>query len=241
MDRHIWRALERKIGMTRNHFEQLLQSLQDEILVLGSMVRESITAAVKALQFRDLDAAKRLIAYDRLINAKKYQIEEDCLTLIATQQPAARDLRLLAAVLELSTELERMGDYAKGISKIAIYIGLEPRIKPPIELAQMCDQAMDMLARALEAFVNQDIETARLIPREDDELDALYNKVNRELISQIMADSTKIDHANYLLWAAHNLERSGDRITNICERVLYTVTGEFMEFDANEFSYSGLS
>jgi phosphate transport system protein len=227
--------------MTRNHFVQELGRLQDEILLLGSMVSESISAAVRALQEKDLQVANRLIAYDRTINAKKYQIEDDCLTVIATQQPAARDLRLLAAVLEISTELERMGDYAKGISRITIYIGPEPRIKPPVEFVQMCDLAMDMLKRALNAFVDQDEEAARSIPREDDRIDALYNRVNHDLINNMIADPTKTDHANYLSWAAHNLERSGDRVTNICERVLYTVTGEFMEFDATEPLYSGVN
>jgi phosphate transport system protein len=227
--------------MVRTLFDRELQRLQDDILLLGSMVRQALSDAVNALCQRDQEAAKRIVAGDREINRRRYKIEDDCLSLIAMQQPAARDLRLLAAILEISTELERIGDYAKGISKINLMMGAEPIVKPLPEIPQMCDLVLDVLARALDAFVNDDVETARRIPLEDDKLDNLYNTVNRTLLDLIVENPTVTDHANYLSWVAHNLERAGDRVTNICERIIYTVTGEFVEFDGQEPQMSGLN
>jgi phosphate transport system protein len=216
-----------------------MEKLQDDVLVLGSMVRQAILESVDALRARDHEAARRIIASDRQINAHKYELEKDCLTLIATQQPMARDLRFLAAVLDISTELERMGDYAKGISKINLYLGHEPMVRPLGEIPRMAEKGMDMLQRALDAFVSHDVDAARAIPLEDDEIDVLYNKLNRELIELIIKNPDVIDRANYLSWVAHNLERAADRVTNICERVIYTVTGDLVEFDAEEPFLSG--
>ena len=227
--------------MARIVFTRELQRLQDEILLLGSMVRQALAEAVAALVVRDLKTAKRVIAGDRDINQRRFTIEDDCLSLIAMHQPAAKDLRLLAAILEISTELERIGDYAKGISKINLMMGPEPFVKPLIDIPRMCDKVLDMLARSLDAFVSQDIEAARAIPLEDDELDDLYNTINHHLITLILKDSEAIDSANYLSWVAHNLERAGDRVTNICERTVYTVTGEYVEFDGQEPQLSGLN
>jgi phosphate transport system protein len=218
--------------MIRQTFEQELQHLQDEMLVLGSMVEHALIESVEILKRRDRDGARRLIAGDRLINKKRFEIEADALTLIATQQPMAGDLRTLAAVLEIVTELERMGDYAKGIARINLMMGEEPLIKPLIDIPRMAEKAREMLHRSLDAFVRRDVALARAIPAEDDEVDALYNQVYRELLTFILADPRTIDQANYLLWAAHNLERTADRVTNICERVVFTVTGEMMEMDA---------
>ncbi len=225
--------------MARTHFVRELQRLQDEVLLLGSMVRQALVESVQALRSRDHAAAKRIIAYDREINAKRYAIEDAALSLLATQQPMAGDLRLLAAILELATELERMGDYAKGISRINLMMGHEPLVKPLVEIPQMCDKVADMLRRALDAFIAQDLEAAKTIPLEDDVIDAWYNTINRELIDVVTKNPSLIDRANYLSWVAHNLERAGDRVTNICERVIYTVTGELIEFDAEEPLFSG--
>ena len=209
--------------------------------MLGSMVRQALADAVTALAKRDLDAARGIVSGDREINSRRFRIEDDCLSLIAMQQPIARDLRLLAAMLEISTELERIGDYAKGISKISLMIGSEPLIKPLIEIPQMCERVLSMLERSLDAFVNYDAQAARAIPLEDDAIDDLYNMVNRQLLDLINKDPAVIDQANYLSWVAHNLERAGDRVTNVCERVVYTVTGEFVEFDGEESLMSGIS
>lgn len=221
--------------MTRETFDRELQRLQDEVLVLGSLVEKAIVESVDLLKRRDTDASRRLIREDRrLINEKRYAIESDALTLIATQQPMAGDLRVIAAVIEIAHELERMGDYAKGIAKINVMMGGEPLVKPLIDIPLMAEKARDMLHRALEAFVRRDVELARAIPKEDDEVDALYNQVYRELLTLMMQNPRDIDRATYLLWVAHNLERTADRVANICERVIFTVTGELVEMDVDE-------
>jgi phosphate transport system protein len=220
--------------MPRETFDRELQRLQDEMLTLGSMVENALIESVEILKRRDMEGSRRLIAQDRVINEKRFAIEADTLVLIATQQPMASDLRILAAILVLATELERIGDYAKGIARINLMIGEGPLIKPLIDVPRMAEKARDMLHRALEAFIRQDTALARAIPAEDQEMDALYNQVYRELMTFIMSDPRNIDQANYLLWVAHNLERAADRVTNICERVVFTVTGEMMEMDVED-------
>ncbi len=215
--------------MVRKAFENELQELKNEILVLGSMVEQAVFASIEALKKRDLEAARRIYDDDRKINEKRFEIEDRCMVVIATQQPMARDLRLLASILEITTELERMGDYAKGIATINIRMGDQPLLKPLIDLPRMAEKACDMLHRALIAFVNEDAETARAIPPEDDEVDALYLQVYRELITYILQDPRNIERANMLLWAAHNMERLADRVTNICERTVFVATGEMKE------------
>lgn len=223
--------------MLRQTFEDELQHLQDEVLMLGSMVEDALTDSVECLRKRDMERSRQLIANDRLINEKRFAIEADTLTLIATQQPIAGDLRVLASVLEIAAELERMGDYAKGIANINLMIGEEPLLKPLVDIPRMAEKARDMLHRALEAFIQRDVELAQAIPAEDDEVDALYNQVYRELASYILSNPRNIEQANYLLWAAHNLERTADRVTNICERVVFTVTGQMAEISSGGSGY----
>ena len=153
---------------TRGTLEKKIQMLQDEILVLGSMVENAILAAVNALQKRDIEASKRIYASDQQINDRRFKLENECITLIATQQPMARDIRILAAVLEVLTELERMGDYAKGIARINILVGKETRLKPLVEFPEMAEITVDMLHRALLAFVEADEEAACQIPTDDE-------------------------------------------------------------------------
>ena len=217
--------------MIRTGFEQSLKRLHDEVLVLGSMVEEALTSSVTLLKDRDTQGAERLIAYDQRVNEKRFEIEEETLTLIATQQPVASDMRTLAAILEIVTELERIGDYAKGIAKINLMIGPGPLIKPLVDVPRMVDKNIEMLNRALDAFVRRDLDLARAIPKDDDVIDDLYNQIYRELLTMIMADPQRIDQGTYLLWVAHNLERTGDRIVNICERVVYTITGDMKEMN----------
>lgn len=218
----------------REYYQQELSRLKDELYLLGSMVSNALNASLEALTRHDQEAAVRVIIGDRLINTKRYRIEEDCLILIATQAPMARDLRFLAGVLEIVSELERIGDYAKGIARITQYIGDSPHVKPLVHIPQMCNLVTDMLKRSLDAFIAGDVESARTIPREDDQVDALYNLINKDLISLIVQNPQIIDNANYLSWVAHNLERAADRVTNICERVIYTVTGELIEMSGPE-------
>lgn len=220
--------------MVRETFERDLQELQDELLTLGRMVGQAITDSVASLKKRDLDEARRLIEQDREMNEMRYALEAKALSLIATQQPMAGDLRVIAAVLSLASELERIGDYAKGIAKINLMMGDQPLLKPLIDLPRMADKTQDMLSRALQAFAERDVELARAIPLEDDEVDALYNQVYRELLTYIISDPRTIDQATNLLWVSHNLERAADRVVNICERVVFTVTGRLVELQGQD-------
>jgi len=219
--------------MTRAAFDRELQRLQDEMLAMASMVENAIMESVETLKRRDMEGSQRIIVQDGTINKKRFDIEADCLVAIATQQPMASDLRILAAIFDITSELERIGDYAKGIARINLMIGEGPLLKPLVDVPRMAEKARDMLHRSLEAFVRRDTAMARAIPTEDDEVDNLYDQVYRELMTYIMADPRAIEQANYLLWAAHNLERAADRVTNICERVIFTVTGEFLELDSD--------
>jgi phosphate transport system protein len=205
-----------------------LKELQDDLLMLGSMAMQAVHESVEILRRQDLTAAQALIDADERINSMRYAIESKCLTLIATQQPMAGDLRLLAGVLEIVTELERIADYGKGIARITQMLGHEPLVKPLIDIPAMRDKVIDMLGRSLDAFVNGDVEVARALPQEDDVVDDLYNQIQREVLELLMEKPSLFDRANYLLWAAHNLERAGDRVTNICERVIFTATGELV-------------
>jgi phosphate transport system protein len=215
--------------MPRQTFERELQDLQDNLLSLGSMVEKALLDAVKTLERRDMKASRKLIAQDRAINEERYAIESETLALIATQQPTATDLRTLAAILEIAIELERIGDYAKGIANINLMLGDDPLLKPLIDIPVMAQKACSMLHRALDAFVRRDVDLAYAIPADDDEVDALYNQVYRELVTYILEDPKCIEQSNYLLWVAHNLERTADRVTNICERVIFTVTGKLVD------------
>jgi len=218
--------------MARETFERQLQMMVDQVLVLGSMVEQSVLAALDALKRRDLVAARSIYEQDIKINKKRYSIESECVTLIATQQPMARDVRFLAAIIEIITELERIGDYAKGICKITLLLS-EEEIDPVLinELQQMANLGLDMLRRALDAFVAGDAAIARQIPLEDSKVDQFYNRLYHKLMDQMTADITTIDRANHIMWAAHTLERMADRVTNICERIVYVATGEMKELD----------
>jgi phosphate transport system protein len=220
--------------MLRKTFETELQQVRDEVLVLGSMTEQAILNTVEALKKRDIKASQRIFQADRDINKKRFEIENTLMILIATQQPMAHDLRFLASTMEIISELERMGDYAKGIANINIRMGEEALLKPLIDIPRMAQKGVDMLHRALTAFVNEDVEAARAIPVEDDEVDALYNQIYRELMTFVISDPKTIERANWLLWVAHNLERVADRVTNICERTVFIATGEMVEIKATD-------
>jgi phosphate transport system protein len=221
--------------MARDTLDRKIRHLLDEILVLDSMVESATTDAVDALKRRDLKLAKQVYKFDQRINARRFDLENDVIITIATQQPLmAGDLRLTASILEVVGELERMGDYAKGIAKICLLIGDEPHIKPLIDIPKMSELVVDMLNRAVSAFVNMDLDAARSIPEEDDKVDDLYNQVYQDLIEVILKNPATVDQANHLMWAAHNLERMADRVTNICERTIYCATGQFIEIDTTD-------
>src|SRR6266498_136859 len=220
--------------MLRKTFENEIQHVKDDVLLLGSMVEQAILNSVESLKKRDLKAAEEILRSDMLINTKRFEIENKLMILIATQQPMAHDLRLLASCMEIISELERMGDYAKGIANINLRMGDAPLLKPLIDIPRMAQKDVDMLHRALTAFVNEDIATANKLPVEDDEVDALYNQVYRELMSFVIQDPTTMERANWLLWVAHNLERVADRVTNICERTIFIATGEMAEIKSTD-------
>lgn len=215
--------------MPRETFQRQLRETQDAVLVLGSMVDQAIDRSVQALRARDLVLARQVIQDDKRINQQRFAIEEQCLLLIATQAPMASDLRVLAAVLSIITDLERMADHAAGTAKITILIGDEPPLKPLIDIPRMAEVAREMLEASLQAFVERDLAAAHRTAARDDEVDQLYDQVYRELLTFMMADPGTINRATHLLWVAHNLERIADRVTNICERVLFLVTGKMVE------------
>jgi phosphate transport system protein len=221
--------------MARETLDRRINHLLEEILVLDSMVEDAILQSIDVLKKQDIERAKQIYAYDKVVNAKRFELENECITTIATQQPImARDLRLLASILEVAAELERMGDYAKGIATICLRIGKEQHIKPLIDIPRMAEISVSMLHRSVGAFVRGDAETALQIPQEDDLVDSLYNQVYRELVTIMFSNPATIDQANFLMWVAHNLERVADRVTNICERTIYTQTGELKEIDDSD-------
>jgi phosphate transport system protein len=215
--------------MPRETFQRQLRDTQDAVLALGSMVDQAMDRAIQALRARDLALARQVIREDQRINQQRFAIEDQCLLLIATQAPMASDLRVLAAALSIITDLERMADHAAGIAKITILIGDEPPLKPLIDIPRMAVVAREMLGASLQAFVDKDMEAATRVAARDDEVDQLYDQVYRELLTFMMADPGTINRATHLLWVAHNLERIADRVTNICERVLFLVTGKMVE------------
>jgi phosphate transport system protein len=220
--------------MPRETLDRQLHHLQDEVLLLGSMVEQATLSAIDALKTQDVKASRRIYDQDLMVNEKRYAIENAILVLIATQQPMAHDLRILAAILEVITELERMGDYAKGIAKVCMRLGEAPINIPMREFSKMAELAVSMLHRALSAFVSENPQQAYAIPAEDDLVDDLFNRVYRGLVASMIADPETIDRANLLLWVAHNLERMADRVTNICERTVFIATGELLEMDTTD-------
>ena len=221
--------------MPRETLDRKIQHLRDEIILLDSMVEEAVIQSVEALKKQDVNLAKQVYTGDTQVNAKRFEIENEVIITIATAQPImAGDLRLLASILDVAGELERMGDYAKGIAHIGVMIGKQPLVKPLIDVPLMAELCVSMLHRAVGAFIEIDADTARNIPPEDDQVDYLYNQVYRELVTLMSNNPDAIDPGNYLLWVAHNLERVADRVTNICERTIYIATGKLEELSTSD-------
>ncbi|MEJ2607828.1 MAG: phosphate signaling complex protein PhoU, partial [Anaerolineales bacterium] len=215
----------------RATYDRAFLHVQEDILRLGKLVDEAITRALESLQKRDQVLAQQVIEDDENVNALRYQIEESCLALIATQQPAASDLRAVMATMSIVVDLERMADHASGIAKTVILMGDEPLLKPLIDVPRMAKLAKEMLAAILDAYVKRDAKLAREIADRDDEMDRLYRAVFDELV-EIMADKPgSVERATFLMWCAHNLERIGDRVTNIAERVVFITTGDLQELN----------
>jgi phosphate transport system protein len=210
----------------RTDYERSLKKLQDKVLSMGSMVEQALILSMDAMKNRDLTLADKVIKQDEKINARRFEIEEDCIHLIATQAPMASDLRVIVAVLNIIIDLERIGDHAAGNAKIAVMLGDEPPLKPLIDLPRMAEKTADMLRRSMDAFVARDAAAARKVTEDDDEIDALYDQIFRELLLFMAENPKTASRATRLIWAGHNLERSADRVTNICERVVFVVTGK---------------
>lgn len=219
----------------RTTFHKRLKEVQDDVLVMGSMVEKAMMRSVESLKKRDLVIANQVVAGDIQINNKRFDIEEECINLFATQQPMAGDLRTIISVLNIITDLERIGDYADGIAKIAIMLSDEPPLKPLIDIPRMAEKVSDMLHRSLDAFVSHDAEAAKQIAAEDDEIDELHSQVLRELLTYMAEDPKTITRATRLIWVNQNLERCGDRVTNICERVIFLVTGKMEEVGSSKY------
>jgi phosphate transport system protein len=221
--------------MTRTALEHQLAEIQEDLLVLANMVASAIDRGIQALRNRDVELARQIIADDLKVNRKRYDIEEKCLELMATQQPLASDLRTIVSVLYIIVDLERMGDHAEGIAKIALMLADEPPLKPYIDIPRMAQIANGMLMGSIEAFKTRNAGQARVIVDADDEVDALYDQVYRELLTFMLQDPRTIQRATHLTWVAHNLERIADRATNICERVVYLVEGKVEELNVSKY------
>ena len=221
--------------MPRVDFDQHLSLLQQEVAVLAGIVEKSVHRAVDALKRRDLEASRQIIQDDDYIDQKRFEIEDRCVDLIATQQPMARDLRVIIALLHIVVELERMGDYAEGIAKISLAMGDAPPLKPLIDIPRMAEKATIMLRDSVDSLLSRDIVKANQVCQADDEVDELYDQVYRELLLFMIQDPKTIQRATYLLWVAHDLERIADRATNIAERVIYLVTGKMTEINVSKY------
>ena len=221
--------------MPREDLDQQLNILQQEVSVLAAVVGKAILRSVDALKRRDLEDSRQIVAEDDYIDQKRFEIEERCMDLIATQQPMARDLRTIIALLHIVVELERMGDYAEGIAKISLLMVDEPTLKPLIDIPRMADKATNMLRDSIDAFMNRDMVKAQHVCKSDDDVDELYDQVYRELLLFMIQDPKTIERATRLLWVAHDVERIADRATNIAERVIFLVTGKMVEINVSRY------
>ena len=221
--------------MARVLYERELAEIEEDMLVMAGMVGRAIDRSIDSLKNRDISLAHQVVLDDVEVNRKRYETEEKCLELLATQQPLASDLRTIVAILHVIVDLERMGDHAEGIAKVAIMLADEPPLKPYIDIPRMAAIATDMLEQSLVAFRTRDIILARQISNRDDEVDALYDQVYKELIIYMLNDPKTIERATHVTWIAHNLERIADRVTNICERVVYMVSGHIEELNVSKY------
>jgi phosphate transport system protein len=221
--------------MARELFNAEIRQLQDEVLALGSMAEKALLDAFESLRDGDADWSRKIVDDDQYINRKRFEIEDRCIFVIASQQPMASDLRILASILYIITDLERIADHAEGIARINLLLGDEPVPRRLGYVPAMADRAVAMLRDSLKAYIERDVEAARRICDADDEVDRLQDAVYDECIRQMIADQSTIQRNTYMIWTAHNLERIADRCTNICERVIYLVTGHMVEINISKY------
>lgn len=221
--------------MPREQFHRGLQSVQDGVLEMGSMVDRQIERSLQALLDRDIPLAEAVVRDDAEVNRTRFHLDNMCLSLLAQQAPMASDLRLIVAVLAMVSELERMGDHAEGIARIVILMRGEPLVKPLVDIPLMATAARKMLKDSLDAFVQRDVDGSYEVGRADNEVDVLYDTVYHDLVAIMVRDPSTVEACTRLLWVAHNLERIADRATNIAERVVFTVTGMQPEMDVSTY------
>ena len=212
----------------RSVLDHDIQEITQNIIKMTSMINEGIEKALTALKTRDIHAAQDVVNHDEQINHIRYEIEAECLRVLATQNPMATDLRRVVSSIHISNELERIGDHAAGIARLVERMENEDEIDSLHKLPKMAKRAREMLNESIQAFVNTDAPAAEAMLHRDDKLDKQYNKLVRESLEE-MRDDDYIRRATYLIWVGHNLERIGDRAINIAERVIFMSTGEYVE------------
>ncbi|WP_350342615.1 phosphate signaling complex protein PhoU [Proteinivorax tanatarense] len=217
--------------VARQDFHKELRNLIEELLYMGNLVEQSISNAVTALQRKDIKLAKEVIGGDERIDALELEIESTCLTLIARQQPMANDLRKIATALKIITDLERISDHAVDIAKICIKIDKEPLIKPLVDIPNMAVLTEKMVNKALKSFINEDVELAYEVCKDDDQIDSYHKQILGELMLYMDKECKNIEQATQLMFVSSSLERIGDHSTNICEWLIYMVTGERKELN----------
>jgi phosphate transport system protein len=215
-------------------FSKGFQEIQNKVMAMGDMATKDINRSIEALKNRDLKMAHQIIADDTKIDDMRFVIEDMCIEIMGTQKLTITDRRIIVAVINIVTELERIGDYAEGNAKIVVMIGDEPPLKPLIDIPRMAELTIEMIEKSLKSFVSRDVELAKHVVTMDNVVDGLYDQVFRELLTFMMVDPKTINRATRLMWVAHNLERAADRVTNICERVVFMVTGK-MELEVSKY------
>ncbi|MFA5628767.1 MAG: phosphate signaling complex protein PhoU [Dehalococcoidales bacterium] len=216
-------------------FDNKLRLLEQAVLAFGNTVKTAMAQATLSLEEKDVALATKVIKNDNKIDHQRYVLENNCMQLIRTGHPEEKDLRKIVAMLSIVTELERMGDYAEGIAKITLMIGKEPDLKSPAELHNMATRAIEMLEGSLEAFGENNAEKAKLISNRDEQVDKLYDQTFRKLVLFMIGHPKDITKVTWLVWAAHNMERFADRVTNICERVVFSVSGEISTVNVSKY------
>lgn len=215
----------------RSTFDKQVASIEDDLLRMQGMVDQAIKNALDSLKRRDRPLAEEVVEGDKKINDLRFKIEQACLALIATQQPAASDLRSIIAAMNIVVDMERMADHAAGIAKTVIMMGDEPLLKPLIDIPRMAHIAREMLRDSLDAYRQRDTQKARVAAARDEEMDRLYKAIFDELVEIMAQNPENAQRATYLLWCGHNLERIGDRVTNIAERVVFISTGDITDLN----------
>lgn len=216
----------------RAEFDRDLGQLEAQVVLLGGLVEHAILTSLQSLKDRDIELAKKVIGDDDFIDDKRHQVEEDSVALLRREAPVARDLRRIFTILQIAGELERIGDYAEGIAKIAIMLSDQPALPELEEIPRMGDRAVSMLKHSLEAFLDRDSEVAASkafdVGPDDEAVDRMYAQIQAELLELMKQNPENVEAGTYLMWAGHNVERIADRATNIAERVVYQATGRLV-------------